>query len=103
MDKYFTQSITIQRPTYSSNEMGERVPTYGSHLTVQGRMRPKSGKEVYMSDRPTAIGTHRLYCLPADIKETDRVVHDGKNYKILFVKDVMEFGHHLEIDLEVIT
>lgn len=100
IERYFTESIVITRPTYSTNGFGERTATYNTHLTVLGYLRPMSGAERELSARLNYFADWRLYCNPADIKETDRVTARGQIFEIKFIAP--RRAVHLEIDLQTI-
>ena len=101
IDKYF-EPVVIERYTSTYNDFGEEVKTWTTHLTIQGRLRPLNGTERFSADKETLFATHRLYCFPADIKETDRVKYDNKYYNIKFVSDVMNFDILYHIDCELV-
>lgn len=99
IDKYF-KPIVIQRPSTSTDEWGQPIQVWNNHITVQGLFRELSGNEIYVSKKDTLVGTHRLYCRVADIKQEDRVVFKGETYSIINVKNVMEFDQLLMVDCE---
>lgn len=98
IDKYF-RSITIQRPTSSTNAWGGDDMTFGAHLTVQGLIRQLHGNEVTSGQKDQVVATHRMYCRLADIKVTDRVVYNTITYEITSVNNVMNFDELLQVDL----
>jgi head-tail adaptor len=95
--KYF-QPVAIHRQTKSVNSVGEPVKTYALHITVDGLLRPLPAKEQRVADQNKTIATHRLYCRPADILTTDRIVESGKTYQIVSANDVMAFGALMQVD-----
>ena len=98
--KYF-EDIDIERKVITSGKYNEEIVNWLHHITIKGRLRKLSGNEIVRSDQLQSIGTHRLYCYPADIvKETDRIVFNGKNYEIIDVNNVMNFDDLLQIECE---
>ena len=100
IERYFTESIVVTRPTYTTNNFGERVAAYNTHLTILGYLRPMSGTERDLSARLNYFADWRMYCGPADIKETDRITARGQTFEIKFIAP--RRAVHLEIDLRVI-
>lgn len=100
---YYVDDVIIERKTTVPNGIGGFVTTWGTHLSIKGKMRPLSGKEQLSADKTTVFATHKLYCALADITEMDRVVFDGGVYEIKNIpKDVMNMHNHYEIDLEYV-
>lgn len=99
IENYYSQSITIQRVTRTETNIGGWTETWATHLTVDGLIRPLSGREVLSADKQTLYADYKLYTAPADITSADRVFYDGIIYDVVYVKNVMEFDRHMEIDL----
>ena len=99
---YRQQTVLIQRESTHRDDFGGTISSYGLHLSIQGLVRPLSGREAMLCTKESLLTTHRLYCAPAAIVETDRVVSKGKIYNIAWVKDPMGMGKGLEIDLVAI-
>ena len=95
-------SIIIERFTSTQNSFGEPVEVWVTHITIQGRISPKTSKERFESAKTTLFSDHTLYCDFADIKETDRVVVGTDIYRITGVitrkKPKTNIGF-MEIDL----
>lgn len=103
MQKYFKSGIVVERYTETRDDFGGIVEAWVTHLEIEGRIRPLSGNERLASSKETLFANYRLYCNVADIKNTDRVVYDGKTYNIKFVADPMDFGRFLQVDLEKVV
>jgi SPP1 family predicted phage head-tail adaptor len=101
---YYTDNIIIERiDKVMSNGIGGYVESWKTHLSINGKMRPLSGKEQLSADKQTVFATHKLYCAIADITEMDRVVFNGDIFEIKNIpKDVMNMHNHYEIDLEFV-
>lgn len=72
---------------------------WADHLAISARIRLLSGNETRIYDKEQGASTHRVCTAVADILNTDRLVDpDGKTYAILYVNNVDQLDHHLEID-----
>ena len=99
---HLTESIEIQRKTITEGAWGPQE-AWSTHLTIKGRMRQLSGREMYTGNKDVPISTHRLYCLPADIKSKDRVLYNGAYYNVVRQpNDVMNFARFMQVDCELI-
>lgn len=101
IDDYFEPDIIIQRNTSTKKVSGKMLDAWATHLTVDGRIRPLTGKERLAADKVTLYATHRLYTFVADIAESDRVSDSGNIYEIKFVHNPMNFDRFLQVDLEL--
>jgi SPP1 family predicted phage head-tail adaptor len=99
IENYFDESVTIERVTRTDTNIGGWTESWDTHLTVDGKIRPLSGSERLSADKQTLYADYRLYCDNADITAADRAVSGGVTYDIVFVKNVMHFDRHMEIDL----
>ncbi len=70
-------------------------------FTTSGHLDPRSASEVYTKDQKMRIRTHTLYLkLRGEVvDESNFLVINGQRFEILGVRD---YGHHVEIDLELI-
>jgi len=98
IDKFF-YDIDIERPTQTSDEWSGGNETFTTHKTVQGLIRQLNGNEINVSQKDTAIATHRMYCRIADILTTDRVLYNSIYYSITRVNNVMNFNALMQVDL----
>lgn len=122
IDKYF-EPIQVQRFVTTTNAWGEEVKEWQDYAVIMARIRPLTGNQRLTADKHTYFASHRLYCkgtvelddtfiIESDIPLTgemtyaitneDRFLYRGKNYKINFVADVMNFARLLQIDLEIV-
>jgi len=102
IEKFFTTGITVQRRTITRDAAGGTIETWADHLSISGRIRQLSGDDRLSADKDTVFATHRMYCMLADIVETDRVVFSGITYAIKFIENPMLYGRFLQIDLELV-
>ncbi len=100
IEDYFTPGWEIQRPT-TQNIGGIAKDTYTTILTIEGRMRPLTGSEIYANEKNNYKTTHRFYCGIYDIKSNDRIydsIH-GLIYEVEFIRNPMSMDNHLEVDV----
>ena len=105
IEKFYTTGHKIQEYTPGEEGFGGSEGTWSekSFSPISARLRPLSGDERLSADKKTLFSTHKLYCGIHDITEADRYVDpDGYIYNIIFVKDPMSMGNHLEVDLEYV-
>jgi|GEM_PF-4217840 len=70
-------------------------------LKTTGRMRPLSGKEIYINEKRNYKTTHRFYCPFGDVQAND-LVHDTVNdiyYEVKLPINPMEFGEFIQADV----
>lgn len=100
IEDYFTPGWEIQRPT-TQNVGGIAKDTYSTVATIDGRMRPLTGNEIFQNEKNNYKTTHRFYCGIHDIKSDDRI-HDSVlnlTYEVELIKNPMSMDDHLEIDV----
>jgi SPP1 family predicted phage head-tail adaptor len=101
IEDYYKPGIIIERKTEVKKAGGAVKPTWATHLTVDGLIRPLTGDERLSADKTTLYSTHRFYTDPGDITEADRVNDNGTIYRIKFPADPMGFGRFMQVDLEL--
>jgi head-tail adaptor len=99
ISKFFTTSATVQNYTPST---GWGDGSWSDTITIDCHIRPLGGEERYAADKKTVFSTHRLYCEPVGITEGNRVVAGGNTYDVKWVHNVMNWGEHYAVDLEMI-
>lgn len=101
---FLNKTVTILRPTETESVGGAVKLTDASHLTdFSCCINPLGGSQIIGNDKRGVIATHKMYCLPADIKSGDIVVYGSERYRVEFVKDPMGMGEFLQIDLLINT
>ena len=99
--RYYEAGWKVRTTTYTDTDIGGREVDSTTDVTVAGRMRPLSGDERLSADKQTLYATHRFYTDPVTVGQDDNIISpDGDLYRVVFVKDVMTMGRHLEIDCE---
>lgn len=81
--------VVLQSLTYTTSDLGARVPTWGEIDTVWARVDNRGGKEADVNDSnyPTRT-TDFTIRFRSDVGPDDRVVWDGKVYLIESVEEV---------------
>lgn len=97
LKKWFTTNFEVLRYTKTTVDY-EVVETWTNVGSYKGRLDHESTNKTYDSGQQQFIGTRRLYC-PADtdVLEADRILVDGKQYRVLEVIDPFSLGHHKEV------
>ena len=97
---FYKPGITVLRNAPTPNSIGGSKENWTDHLEILGLIRPISGSEPNIAEKPTLNATHRLYCEVCDITEKDRVEgSDGTIYRVIFVSNVMDMSNHLQVDM----
>lgn len=99
IEDYYTSGFEVKRLSYT-NDGGVPSNTYTTALTIDGRMRPLSGREILQNEKLNYITTHRFYCGIHEIQSDDKIYdsNTGKVYNVELIRNPMEMDDHLEID-----
>ena len=101
--QWYNETFEVWRLNETGSGFGGVQGEFQKALTIQGRLRPQTGRESVTGDKMTLYGTHTLYTDVADIKESDRVVDVyGNEYNVKFVPNMMRMNNHLQIALELV-
>jgi SPP1 family predicted phage head-tail adaptor len=93
--------IDIQRLTLVPNGFGGYTESWDTHISdYDGIIDQLSGNEVLSADKISPNSTHILIGEVTDIKESDRILYNGKIYEVKNVDNPMNMDRHLEILLE---
>lgn len=92
-------SATIERRTQGArNDYGIKAETFASIGTVRCWYQPASRREMVEDGEGGAIRIDgKVFMLPTDLRESDRLVIGGTTYSIIDVHDAAGKGHHLEV------
>jgi hypothetical protein len=128
IERFFTMTGEIRRPTRVSDGMGGFSTRWLAIMTSRGVLDQLSGGESWKAMKVTEESTHIWICspfelliedpveqstyfgtpfspspfgdlVPANITTKDRLVVNGVNYDILNVDNPMNMGNHLEIEV----
>lgn len=82
VQNFMTQSIVIQRATYTANAKGERIPTWTTQATIKGCIMAMTAKETYMRDKLPQNVSHVMYYNSSTPTNNDRVYYGSEQYLI---------------------
>lgn len=93
-------SLVVERETRIKGGYAGDTVTWATHITLIGSIQSLSGREIIQAEKLGIFASHRLYIdNKPDIVESDRVLFNGKYYKITFVDNVANVDAHLKIFL----
>jgi len=97
---YLNQEIEVWRSSKSENNFGKNIKNYVLNNRIFGYIDFMGGSKNKISGQWVEKCTHVLMSIvDVDIKVTDKIKYDGKEYNILYC-DLNIFDHHSEIFLE---
>lgn len=99
MIRKFGQPLTVQRSTIVKDGAYRRE-VWADHTVIVGVFDDTGGTEAQSADSTNLTTRFKLFCFPADIKESDRVNVGGKTYNVLYVANPMLANRFFQIDLE---
>lgn len=102
--------VTVQRPSVGPGDPGDwNTPpvTYQDIATeVPALVQERTGQEVPLTHQQgTVVVMAEVYFDgDVDVTEHDRIVHPARarTYEVLYVKDAAGWGHHQEVDCELV-
>ena len=98
IENYYTQSIIIQK--VSTSTAWGSTDAWGTSQSISGSMNPLSGNEIYVGDKENVYADYRMKCSSTvTINETRRIKWDSKIFDVIFVKNTLNMGHHLNVYL----
>lgn len=95
-------SAEIHRPTTTQTAIGTPTKTFAVASTIDCLIQVKSVRAVDMYGKVTFQQSPVMYCIGADIENTDRVKHGDDVYRVVGIVDAAGMSHHQEIQLESI-
>ncbi|MFH0902327.1 MAG: head-tail adaptor protein [Pseudomonadota bacterium] len=99
IEALYIHTLTISRPTRTSDGQGGWSVGYVDVATIEGRLRPKGASERTVAQQGQAEVSHVLYCGPdSDIQRGDLVTGAGKVVEVVAIREPSHMGHHLEVD-----
>ena len=112
-DSLLRHKLAVERATSGADDgYGQPTRTYATLATFRGRIEPKSAlaraaREVALvSQAGAVVSDHTLYTRPRDLRAADRIrfdPSDGRLFEITGIRDPAGAGHHLSVDLTLIT
>ncbi len=98
IDSLADKTVTIQRVSMAVSAAGAYEETFTDLLTWKVRIQPLTANElVKLGREATDIGI-KLYGVPADVQEPDRVTYGSKTYRVIGVRDIDEQGRLMTVD-----
>jgi hypothetical protein len=101
IQKHFVDGFVVYRPFLTKDKLGGTKEILKFHMNLRGRIRLLNAHERLSADKNTVFKSHRLYCLPTDIKFTDKIEYKGMMYEIIDPDDVQDMNKFLQIDLAI--
>jgi len=100
---HYNKSAIIKRHDGTTDELGLDYAdaNWDTVDTIKCALETVSGSKMFISGTDQILATHRLYC-DTDVTtftEIDRFEIDSASYSIVFIEDIMEREHHLEVML----
>ena len=83
MDKYFTDGFTLKRYVEDNSSWSDGEGDWETVDTISGHIRALNANE--RTDIADLIVSHRFYTKYHDIRYKDKIVKDGKDYKVKLV------------------
>ena len=100
-DSLMNSTMTVQRPTLSSDGHGTSTTTWVNLYTnAPCRLQPLSGMEQTIYDKRGVESTHKLFSTTVySFIEEDRIVVASNTYEVVLVRDIDLMSHHQEVNL----
>lgn len=99
-------TLTLQKYTEVSDNMGGYVVVYRSVRKIKGVLLPLTGREQFVTGRTEVFRTHKLvmdFPIGITITEIDKFTLGARKFDIQVVVDPAETHRSLEIDLLEVT
>lgn len=99
------EAILMHSDGFTTNDIGERIPTWKDVQTLLGWLDYSGGDAKYTYDTKLQETTHIFICdyVPIDLKPEDkRLKINGNTYDVLMIDDPMGLHQQLEISLKFV-
>jgi head-tail adaptor len=106
-------TVTIERPFVTLDglgdvqvdEYGQPERTYDTVATSPALVQARGGREAPLVSEAGVVVSDHIVFLPAgtDVRESDRLIHNGRIYEVKLVKDAAGQDHHLELDARLLV
>lgn len=94
--------IEVKRLTKVKDEYGATVDTYTTVYTLKAGVKYTNGSKGISNNEIFNSQSIQLTTYYRAIKDTDRILFNNKNYKILFINEI-GFREGLQINIELIN
>ena len=72
-----------------------------SCATISCALNPMSGREIFVAEREGLFADYKMFCASTvSIDETKDFKVGSNRYDVIFVKDTLAMGHHLNVMLK---
>jgi len=88
MDCNFRYTISVERLNVIKDSYGSITSNYLPHLTLKASIKYLSGSKVVDNSEIFNVNTLQISTYYRDINESDRIVYNGKYYKILSIQEI---------------
>lgn len=96
--------VKLQKPVFTTNERGMRIPTWETVRDVMAGKRDVSGREFYIAQAYNAEKTVTFVIRWRDDVTTQwRVVHNGVSYNIMEVNHLGYMRDYMHLKCEAVT
>jgi len=98
IESLLVSAVNVQTPTATRDAYGGYTESWGNALVdMPCRINPVSGSESFSMGKEGATISHKIYCIPATITESDRIVFGTRTFEIVEVRDTDELGRLMVI------
>ena len=72
-----------------------------SCTTISCALNPMSGQEIFVAEKESLYADYKMFCASTiSIDETKGFKEGSNRYDVIFVKDTLGMGHHLNVMLK---
>tara|TARA_Y100000310_G_scaffold333913_1_gene412475 strand:+ start:3183 stop:3506 length:324 start_codon:yes stop_codon:yes gene_type:complete len=99
IEALLVSTVDIQTPTATRDNSGGYEESWANSIVnMPCRIQPVGGNEAFSMGKEGAEISHRVYCVPANITESDRIIFGSRTFRIRAVRDTDELGRLMVID-----
>jgi len=99
IESLLVSTVNVQAPTETRDAFGGYEESWAnSIINMPCRIQPLSGSERFAMGKEGTDITHRLYCVPQTITESDRIVFGSRTFGVRAVRDTNELGRLMVVD-----
>jgi SPP1 family predicted phage head-tail adaptor len=99
IEDHYDQTVYIQKLTTGSS--WGVADAWSDSSTILAAMNPVSGRERFAAEKEGLLADYKMFCgTTVTLDESRRVKWNDKTYNVIFVKDTLNKGHHLNAMLK---
>ena len=92
------KQIVLKSRGIEADTYGGQTETFTTYATVWGSINPISGSEIITAQQQSGEITHKVIVrYNSSISITDRVYYGSRVLEILFVRNIQERNHYIEL------